>query len=87
MAILGDTLTKIAREKAGILKASTLIRLFLICIGGQAGVSAFTVTQPTEAAQALQACAKDARVELRVVSSLPRDANTSEFPALGERNH
>ncbi|ETV89226.1 hypothetical protein H257_00582 [Aphanomyces astaci] len=53
--ILGGTLTKIAREKAGIIKA---------------GVPVFTITQASEAAEVLVACAATEQSPLTVVPSL-----------------
>lgn len=60
--ILGDTLTLIAREKAGIFKP---------------GVPAFTCTQTVEAMRALEEVARDTGATLYVTRNLVLDTDTS----------
>ena len=53
--LLGDTLAKIAREKAGIFKA---------------GVPAYTMIQEGEAMETLQVCAKEVGIDLTLSKEL-----------------
>lgn len=59
-AVLGDTLTEIAYEKAGIMKVNSCMSFVTICVifrlvmfSYQTGVQAYTVPQEDEAMQSL----------------------------------